>query len=121
MVIASGIFDRTAVGGDASESETNGSVLGGALPESDEVGFGFVEAAGVVAVAQGAGQTELVLGVGGIAGEGGAESGDSVVVAGGAGIGETEDVKLAAAGLLIGSEAGNEMADCGEGHGRRER
>jgi hypothetical protein len=77
------------VGVDAGESEIHRGVLRGALPKSKEVGFGFVEAAGVVAVAQGAGQTKLVLGVGGIAGEGGAESGDGVVVAGSTNIGET--------------------------------
>ena len=117
MVVASGIFDGTAVGGDAGESEIDGGVLRSALPEGEEVGFGFVETAGIVAVAQGAGQAELVLGVGGIAGEGGAESGDGVVVAVGAGLGEALRVELAAAGLLIGGEAGDEMADRGEGDG----
>ena len=68
VVVTSGIFDRAAVGGDAGESEIDSGVLRSALPESDEVGFGFVETAGIVAVAQGAGQAELVLGVGGIAG-----------------------------------------------------
>ena len=102
VVVTSGVFDGTAVGGDAGESKIDGGVLRSALPESEEVGFGLVETAGIVAVAQGAGQAELVLGVGGIAGEGGAEGGDGVVVAAGAGIVETLRVKLAAAGLLVG-------------------
>ena len=87
MVIARGVFDGTAVGGNTGQSEIDGGVLRGALPESDQVGFGFVEPAGIVAVAQGAGQAELILRVGGIAGEGSAESGDGVIVAGGVGIG----------------------------------
>ena len=89
VIVTGGVFDGTAMGGDAGQSEIDGGVLRSALPESDEVGFGFVETAGIVAVAQGAGQAELVLRVGGIAGEGGAKSGDGVVVAGGAGVGQT--------------------------------
>jgi hypothetical protein len=85
--------------------------LRGALPESNKVGFGFVETAGIVTVTQSPSQAELVLGVGRIAGERGAKSGDRVVVAGSVGVGEALGVKFAAAGLLIGGEAGNEMAD----------
>ncbi len=114
VVVAGGVFDGTAVGGDAGQREIDGGVLRSALPESDEVGFGFVEAAGIVAVAQGAGQAELILRVCGIAGESGAERGDGVVVAVGAGVGEALLVELAAAGLLIGVVAGDEMADGGE-------
>jgi len=108
------------VGGDAGESEIDGSILWRALPESDEVGLGFVETAWVVAVAQGAGKTELILGVGGIAGECGTEGGDGVVVSGGSGVGETLSVERTSAGLLIQSEAGDQMADRGEGDGRGE-
>ena len=61
------------------------------------------------------------MGVGGIAGEGGAENIDGIVVAGGANLGETLSVKLAAEGLLIGGEARDEVADRGEGYGGCER
>jgi len=105
------------VGGDTGESEIDGCVLRRALPERDEIGFGFVKAAGVVAVAQGAGEAELVLGVCRIAGQGGAEGGDRIVVPGNAGSGETPGKELASAGLLIGGEAGHEMADSGKSGG----
>jgi hypothetical protein len=59
----------------------------------------------------------LVLRVAGIAGKSGAERGDSVVVAGGASVGEALGVERTAAGLLIGGEAGDKMADGGEGDG----
>ncbi len=100
--------------GYASQSEIHGGVLRGALPQGDEVGFGFVETAGIVAVAQGAGQAQLVLRIGGIAGEGGAESVNGVIIAVGSGIGLAQLVEFAAAGLLIGVVAGDEMADGGE-------
>ena len=68
------------MGCDAGEREIDGGVLRGALPERDEIGFGFIEAPRIVAVAQRARQAELILRVGGIAGEGGAEGIDGVVV-----------------------------------------
>ena len=114
MVVASSIFYGAAAGGHASEGQIDRGVLRGALPEGDEVGLGFVETAGIIAVAQGASQTELILGVCGIAGESCAESVDGVVIAVGRGIGPALLVKFAAAGLLIGVVAGDEMADGGE-------
>jgi hypothetical protein len=117
VVVASGVFDGTSVGGDAGQSEIDGGVLRSALPESDEVGFGFVQAAGIVAVAQGTGQAELVLRVRGIAGESGAESVDGVVVVVGAGFGEAFGIELATSRLLVGGEAGHEVADGGESRG----
>jgi hypothetical protein len=121
VIVASSIFNGTTVGGDTCESQVNGSVLRSALPESKEVGFGFVETAGIVAVAEGAGQAELILRVAGIAGEGGAESGNGIVIVGGAGIDKTLRVELAAAGLLISVEADHEMADRGKRDGGGER
>ena len=106
--------------GDAGQREIDRGVLRGALPESNQVGFGFVETARVVTVAQGTGEAELVLRVGRIAGEGGSESSDGVVVVGGGGGGETLDIELATAGLLIGVIAGDQMAHCGEGDGGAE-
>ena len=81
------------MGGDAGEGEIDSGVLWSALPECEEVGFGFVEPAGIVAIAQGAGQAELILRVGGIAGQSGAESGDGVVVTAGVGVGEAQQRK----------------------------
>ena len=117
VVVARGIFEGAAVGGDAGQSEIDGGVLRSALPESDEVGFGFVQAAGIVAVAQGTGQTELVLRVCGIASESGAERVDGVVVAVGAGFGEAFGIELAPSRLLVGGKAGDQMADGGESRG----
>src|SRR5271155_4117544 len=50
VVIASGIFDGTTVCGDTGESQVDGGILRGTLPEGDEVGFSFVETARIVAV-----------------------------------------------------------------------
>ncbi len=118
VVVTSGVFNGAAVGGYASEREIDGGILWCTLPKRQQVGFSFVETAmrltGIVAVAQGTSQAELVLRVVGIAGEGGAEGGDGVIVAASAGLAETHSVKLASAGLLIGGEAGHEVANRSE-------
>ena len=80
VVVAGRVFDGTAVGGDAGQREIDGRILGSTLPKSEEVGFGFVETTWDVAVAQGAGEAELVLRIAGIAGEGGAERGNGIIV-----------------------------------------
>jgi hypothetical protein len=102
------------VGGNTGESKIYGGILRGALPQREKVGFGFVEAAGIVAVAQRTGQTQLILRVSGITGEGGTEDGDGVIVPAGIGGSETLRVQLSAAGLLIEVVARNQMTDCGE-------
>ncbi len=114
VVVAGSVFDVAAMGGDAGQGEIDGGILRGSLPESDEVGFSFVETAGVVAVAQSAGEAELILGVRGIAGEGGAEGGNGVVKAVSVGVSHAFGVQFATARLLVGVEAGNEVA-----HGRK--
>ena len=77
------------MGGDARQSQVDGRVLRSALPEGDEIGFSLVETAGDVAIAESAGEAELILRVGGIAGESGPESGNGVVVVRGFGTLET--------------------------------
>lgn len=116
MVVAGSVFDIAAMGGDAGEGEIDSGILRCTLPEREEVGLGFVKAAGIVAVAQGAGQAELILGVGRIAGERGAESGDGGIVVSGVGVGKTFGIKLASTRLLVGIEAGNKMTHGGEGN-----
>src|SRR5579872_2190651 len=122
VIVAGGVFDGTAVSGDAGEGEIDGGVLRGALPEGDEIGFGFVEAPGIVAVTKSSRQAELVLRIAGIAGEGSAKGSDGVVVTAAAGGRDPESVKLAAAGLLIGVVTCDEMVDGGESSdgGKRE-
>ena len=100
--------------GDSGKSQIHGGILRRPLPESDQVGFGFVETPGVVAVAQRSSQAELVLRIGGLAREGGAVSGNGIVVATAASCGETLRVESAPARLLIGVVAGDEMTDGGE-------
>jgi hypothetical protein len=73
------------MGGDAGEGEIHGGILWSALPQRDEIGFGLVETARIVTVAQSAGEAELILRVGGVASKGRAESGDRIVVVVGAG------------------------------------
>jgi hypothetical protein len=50
MVVASGVFDGTAMGSDTREGEIHGGILRCALPQSHEIGFRLVETAGIVAV-----------------------------------------------------------------------
>ena len=83
VVITRSLFDVPAMGCDAGKSQIDGGVLRRALPESEEVRFGLVESARIIAVAQGAGEAELVLGVGGVASKSGAEGRDGVFVAAG--------------------------------------
>ncbi len=117
VIVARGIFDGPAVGGDAGESKINGGILRRALPESDEIGLGFVETTGIVAIAERTGEAELVLRITGIAGECGAEFGDGVVEVSGFGALQAQLIELSSTSLLVGGVASHEVADCGETSG----
>src|SRR5580693_1567214 len=47
VVVARGVVERAAAGGEPGEREIDGAVFGAALPERFEIGLGFVEASGV--------------------------------------------------------------------------
>src|SRR5271156_3812002 len=51
VVVTGGVFDATATGSDAGESEIDSGVLGCALPESEHIGFRFVETILIIAIA----------------------------------------------------------------------
>jgi hypothetical protein len=117
VVVACGVFDGATVSFDAGKREIHGRILRSSLPESKQIRFSLVEAAGVVAIAQGSGQAKLVLGVRGIASEGGTESIDGFVVMARSGGDDSLLVEPTAAGLLIEVITGYQMAHGGEAGG----
>jgi len=121
VIVAESVFDRAAAGGDAAESEIDGTVLRSALPQSEEVGLGFVQALGISGVTQRASQAELIFGVGRIAGQGGTEVFHGSVEVSGLDVGQALRVELASAGLLVGVETVDEMADGRKGGYRRHK
>jgi hypothetical protein len=98
------------VGGDARQSQIHGCILRRPLPERNQVGFSLVEQAGIIAVAQGAGQAQLVLRIRRIACKGSAKGCDGVVVVTGGSRRLPLRVQFTAAGLLVRVVAGDEMA-----------
>ena len=88
VVVTDGIFNGTTVGGHAGKGKIDGGILRSPLPEREEIRFSFIEALRIVAVAQGAGQAELILRIGRIAGERGTEDIDCLVVVAGVRIGQ---------------------------------
>ena len=118
VVVADGIFDGTAVRGYTAEREIDGAILRGTLPKSEQVRLGFIKTARVAAIAECAGEAELVLRVGGIQAESGAEFVNRTVKVARIYVCQALYIELAAEGSLVGVKASNEVADHGERRNR---
>src|SRR5216683_3254183 len=118
VVVADRVVHGAATGGHPAESKIDGAVLGSALPQGKQVRLRLVE---TTSVAQGASEAELILGIRRIAGQRGAEFLYGVIEFARADVGQTLDVELASACLLVGIVSVDQVADSGEGDNGRER